>query len=105
MNKENLPEEKLLKLIRGKKPDRPAAAAKPLKASQPKTVEVKYFFGFLNILLIVAAAGLAGFLVYRGIFLAREEKNRFTETAPLKENKDVEAAAVILEKPPLQYYK
>ncbi|MCX5681333.1 MAG: hypothetical protein NT079_03530, partial [Candidatus Omnitrophica bacterium] len=71
MTKENLPEEKLLKLIRGKKNEKEKPSEKtPAKAT--KKFESKYFFPLFSGLLILVAVGLAGFLVYRIFFEAKE---------------------------------
>jgi type II secretory pathway component PulC len=102
---ENMPEEKLLKLIRGKKGIKENPQGKPLvKAKERKAFETRYFFIFLNGLLIAAAIALVGFLTYRVFFSVKENKSLLLEPAPsvIVEN---ETKGVIPEKPPFQYYK
>lgn len=104
--KENLPEEKLLKLIRGKKGEKGAVPSRPvIKTPEPPKIEPKYFFNFINSLLAVTVAGLVIFLTYRGIFLSRETKERLTAPLSGKEAEGTGGQGQDGEKPPLQYYK
>lgn len=104
--KENLPEEKLLKLIRGKKGEKGAVPSRPvIKTPQPFKIEPKYFFNFINSLLAVTVTGLVIFLTYRGIFLSRETKERLTAPLSGKEAEGTGGQGQDGEKPPLQYYK
>ena len=102
---ESMPEEKLLKLIRGKKVSGEIPRGKPLvKPKERKEFEPKYFFIFLNSLLIAAAVALVSFLVYRMFFSATENKSFLLEPAP-SAIVDGETKGIISEKPPFQYYK
>lgn len=104
--RENLPEEKLLKLIRGKKGDKPAPSGKSLaKSGERRLPEGKYFFILFNALLIVAAVALAGSLVYRVFFSPKENKSLLVEAPPLAEIGEDEPKNIISDKPPFQYYK
>lgn len=104
--KENLPEEKLLKLIRGKKGDKPVPSGKPLaKSGERRLLEGKYFLILFNILLIMAAVALAGFLVYRVFFSPKENKSLSVEAPPLAEMAEDETKNIISDKPPFQYYQ
>jgi hypothetical protein len=102
--KESLPEEKLLKLIRGKKSDKERPPAKSI-ARAPKSFETKYLFSFLNGLLVIGAVALAGSLVYRIFFDMEKNKGLGGEGQVLTEVKGSEPKAAVSPKPPEEYYK
>jgi len=104
MTKENLPEEKLLRLIRLKKTDKEKQPSRSL-AQTKRSFDVKAFLGIVNGILTIAALGLTGFLIYHLFFVLNEKKNIVLDTpAPVKAEA-VESRQVVFEKKPFEYYK
>ena len=102
MTKENLPEEKLLKLIRIKRPDKDKQKTQALPKVWKK-FEFKHILNFVNVLLAVAALFLVGFLVYC-LFFGVEQKERATPE-PVSSLKTEPTQGAMEEKKPFDYYK
>ena len=71
--KDNLPEEKLLKLIRRQRIEGERAAEKAGTGTKKK-FEGKFFLGVVNAALFLCATGLLGYLGYRSFFKTDETK-------------------------------
>lgn len=104
MTKENLPEEKLLKLIRSKKTDKekPSSAASKTK----KSFDVSFFLSAVNGILMVTVLALAGFLAYRIFFApSKEAKAPAPASNPQVSLVQEQASQDVPEKKPFEYYK
>lgn len=101
--KENLPEEKLLKLIRVKRPDKQKPPAATLGKTK-KSFEVHFFLACVNGILMIGAFALVGFLVYR-VFFARPEESVTVPPASSLNPDPVQIREAIGEKKPFEYYK
>ncbi len=102
--RENLPEEKLLKLIRTKKGEEQNPLAQPTpKASEG--VDLKYFFFLVNGVLILAALGLLGFLAYHLFFVVDEKPLVIPqEVAVTPPDELLEPQGIVVEKKPFEFY-
>jgi hypothetical protein len=101
--RENLPEEKLLKLIRTKKGDEKKPVVKPLvKAS--RGFDLKYMLPLMNGALTLGALGLMGFLFYHVFFVVEEKEAVVFERAlPLTEE-PLKSQEPLAQKKPFEYY-
>jgi hypothetical protein len=104
MTKENLPEEKLLKLIRIKRPDKDKQRAQALYKTK-RSFELKNVLRLINALLMIAALALMAFLIYR-VFFALDSQGRVgSETLLSLKSEPVQQQEASEEKKPFEYYK
>jgi len=104
MTKENLPEEKLLKLIRSKKTDK-GRPFSPETDRAKRHFEIYPLLSAVNGILIVALLGLAGFLAYRVLFTPSTATRPDSIVAPKEDLAQAQTKESIIEKKPLEYYR
>lgn len=104
MIKENLPEDKLLKLIRVKKPDKDKQVDKVLSRPQ-KSFELKSVLSLANVLLTIVALVLMGFLAYRVFFAASHKERVVSEALSPSKMEPVQEQETLAERKPFEYYK